>query len=80
RKVDALDVPAGGRAMLKPGGHHIMLFGLQAPLAEGDSLELQLTFEKAGTVMLQVLVKPQGHKMMDHKTMDHKTMDHKTTE
>ncbi len=70
RKVEALDVPAGSRVMLKPGGHHIMLFGLQAPLRDGGSFELQLNFERAGTVTLQVPIKPQGHKMTDQKSTE----------
>ena len=36
---------------LKPGGLHIMLMGLRAPLKKGASLELSLIFEKAGDKM-----------------------------
>ena len=35
RPVDAVDVPAHGQAMLKPGGFHVMLTGLKGPLKEG---------------------------------------------
>jgi copper(I)-binding protein len=67
RKVDGLEIAAGGRVMFKPGGYHLMLFGLTAPLKEGSSIEVELTFEQAGTVTLQVPIKPLGHKMMkDH--------------
>ena len=67
-RVDALDVPAGGRATLKPGGHHVMLMGLAQPLMRGHSFPLSLTFEKAGTVTVEVVIMgpgargPQGHK------------------
>lgn len=50
RKLDGLDVPAGGRVELKPGGNHIMLIGLTRALNEGDTLTLTFVFEKAGEV------------------------------
>ena len=37
---------------LKPGGYHIMFFGLKLSIAKGDTVALELTFEKAGTVAL----------------------------
>lgn len=50
RPVDRIDIPAGQSVALKPGGYHIMLLDLQAPLETGGKLELTLTFEKAGEV------------------------------
>jgi len=41
-------VPAGGELELAPGGKHVMLLGLDGPLAVGDALELTLVFEQAG--------------------------------
>ena len=32
----------------KPGGAHIMISGLTAPLREGDDLKLTLRFERSG--------------------------------
>jgi copper(I)-binding protein len=63
RMLKAIEVPAGGEAELKPGANHVMLFGLSAPLKEGDELELTLTFEKAGEVSLKVPVKKALHGM-----------------
>ena len=34
RAVGALDLPAGKTVMLKPGGYHLMLMDLKAPLAK----------------------------------------------
>lgn len=48
RPVDAIELPAGTMVELKPGGFHIMLIDLAAPLKVGDKVELTLTFEKAG--------------------------------
>lgn len=54
--VAAIDVPAGGRAELKPGGLHIMLIDLQQELTAGQTLTLTLIFEKAGAVTVQAAV------------------------
>jgi len=57
RKVDAIAVPEQGRAELKPGGDHVMLFGLDpAATAPGSRLPLTLTFERAGTILIEVPV------------------------
>lgn len=45
-----IDVPAGGSFAFKPGGTHMMMTGLKQPLREGESVQLFLTFEKAGVV------------------------------
>ena len=50
RPVEALEIPAGGSVELKPGGYHVMLMGLKAPLKKGDMIMLQLNFEHAGSV------------------------------
>ena len=49
-EMDGLEIPAGGSVEMKPGGMHIMLMGLNAPLKKGDTLKLTLTFEHAGNV------------------------------
>ena len=56
REVEAIDVPANGAAELKPGGLHIMMFGLKAETAVGDMVPITLTFEKAGSVEVEALV------------------------
>jgi copper(I)-binding protein len=48
REVASIELPAGEMVELKPGGYHIMLIDLVAPLEVGDEIELTLTFEKAG--------------------------------
>ena len=53
-----LAIPAGRTIALKPGGYHIMLIGLKAPLTAGTMVPLTLRFEKAGVVKLQVPVRP----------------------
>ncbi len=52
--IDALDIPAGGDAALSPGGYHIMLMQLEAPLKRGEYFPLTLVFENAGEVEVMV--------------------------
>jgi copper(I)-binding protein len=47
RQVNDIDLPAGVPVVLKPGAFHIMLLGLEKPLAEGQHLPMTLIFEAA---------------------------------
>lgn len=47
REVDALRVDPGKPLQLKPGGYHMMLMDLKAPLAPNTSIPLTLTFRTA---------------------------------
>jgi|HubBroStandDraft_1064217.scaffolds.fasta_scaffold00108_19 copper(I)-binding protein len=60
RQLDAIDVHAGKKLVLAPNGFHLMLIGLTQPLVAGQSFPLTLTFEKAGAVETQILVKKLG--------------------
>lgn len=60
REVSGIEVPAGGKVELKPGGYHLMLFGLKAPLKEGTSVPLDLRFERSGTVRVNLPVMALG--------------------
>ncbi len=66
-----LEIPAGGKAELTPGGYHIMLMGVGTPFREGECLDLTLKFEKAGDVPVVLAVggtaaaaPPEGHDHM----------------
>jgi hypothetical protein len=60
RPVETLEVHPGEPTVLRPGGLHIMLIGLNKPLEMGDSFPLTLTFEKAGSVEVEVNVEKTG--------------------
>jgi copper(I)-binding protein len=66
RPVEAIELPAGKKVELKPGGLHVMFMGLKAPLKVGDKVPVTLKFEKAGEqkVEFEVANKPidAGHK------------------
>ncbi len=57
KPIDQLELPAGEDVALEPGGYHIMLLGLAEPLAEGETIELTLTFDKAGEKKVEVPVR-----------------------
>lgn len=54
--VDKIELPAGKAVELKPGGYHIMLLELPAPLEVGTDIELTLTFESGGPLKVTVPV------------------------
>jgi len=56
RPVAAIEIAPGEPAVLAPGGLHIMLMGLKAPLIAGTRFALTLIFEKAGSIDVQVEV------------------------
>lgn len=64
---DGFEIPARSIVELKPGGKHVMLLELSAPLAVGDEISLTLTFEQAGTMEIAVPVMEMGSSMpMNH--------------
>ncbi|GAB5470876.1 MAG: copper chaperone PCu(A)C [Rhodospirillales bacterium] len=60
RPVEKMQVAPGEPTVLRPGGLHIMLIGLKAPLKQGEMVPLTLTFEKAGTLEIEVAVESVG--------------------
>jgi periplasmic copper chaperone A len=60
RPVDSIVLPAQSVTELKPGGYHIMLMGLKEPLVEYGTFNLTLTFEKAGSIEVEVQVEEAG--------------------
>ena len=54
--IESLELPAGETVVLEPGGYHIMLIDLVAPLESGQEIEVTLTFENAGERTITVPV------------------------
>ena len=48
RPLQAVEIKPGEPAVLEAGGMHVMLIGLRAPLEEGETFPMTLTFEKMG--------------------------------
>ena len=49
-----VELPPGGQLEMQPGGLHVMLTGLAAPLKQGETIEMTLSFEKAGELKVSV--------------------------
>ena len=61
RTVPTLELPAGQTVQLKPGGYHIMLQDLKAPLAKDSTVPMTLRFKDAKGVESKLdLVLPVG--------------------
>jgi copper(I)-binding protein len=62
RAVPRVPLRANQAFELKPGGHHVMLMGLRAPLNAGEHVPITLTFEdakgKRSTVEVSAVVRP----------------------
>jgi copper(I)-binding protein len=70
RPVAAIDIKAKSEAVLQPGGLHVMLINMNAPLKEGDSVPITLTFDDGSSKKVDAkVVRPvaAGMPMMDHK-------------
>jgi copper(I)-binding protein len=65
-EVKGIDLPPGGEVQLKPGGLHMMLVGLKAPLAAGTRVPLRLTFEHAGSIDVELAVESMSAGAMKH--------------
>ena len=69
RPVAAIEVKAKGEAVLQPGGLHVMMINLLAPLKEGDSVPITLTFDDGSSKKVDAkVVRPvAAGAPMDHK-------------
>jgi copper(I)-binding protein len=50
-----LEIAPASRLELKPGGLHVMLMGLRAPIVQGSRFPLTIRFERAGVVEVEVV-------------------------
>ncbi|MGB9153466.1 MAG: copper chaperone PCu(A)C [Alphaproteobacteria bacterium] len=60
QKLDAITLEPNVPVSLRPGGIHLMVFGLKQPLKEGEMLPLTLQFEKAGIAKVDVMIESVG--------------------
>jgi len=72
RPVPAIDIKSKSEAVLKPGGLHVMLIDLKAPMKEGDVVPITLNFDDGSskTVDAKVVKPTAAPAPMDH--MNHK--------
>jgi periplasmic copper chaperone A len=59
QEVERVEIAAGATVMLEPGGYHIMFMMPDAEaLTAGQTVEIRLTFENAGEVVVSAEVRP----------------------
>lgn len=71
RPAKEIAVPAGTGAELKPGGHHLMIFGLDAGVKPGSEIPLVLTFRKSGRVEGRFMVRGLSDKNPSNQSGHH---------
>lgn len=69
RPLAAIDIKAKGEAVLKPGGMHVMMINLKAPMKEGDMVPITLTFADGSSKQFDArVIRPMAAAMpMEHK-------------
>jgi len=70
RPVPSIEVKAKGEAVLKPGGLHVMMIDLKAPMKEGDVVPITLSFDDGSTKQVDAkVVRPMAAPMpaMEYK-------------
>jgi periplasmic copper chaperone A len=63
---EGLPLPAGETVQMRPGAEHLMLMALSAPLAEGETVPLTLTFAEAAEVTVEAQVRQPDGAAADH--------------
>lgn len=73
RQVPAIDIKAKGEAALQPGGLHVMMIDLKAPLKDGDKVAITLGFEDGSSKQIEApVMKPMpAAAPMDHSGHKH---------
>ena len=80
RQIPKIMIPANGVTVLKPGGYHIMLIGLQRKIKSGDKIKINLEFDNGDKQTITATVKKvmmgmkKGMKMNHMKGMQHSSM------
>ena len=55
--IDRLEIEPGEAVIFEPGGYHLMLLDVSGMPAVGESVELTLSFELAGDIVVQAKVR-----------------------
>ncbi len=62
---NGLELPAGGKVVLKPGSFHLMFMGLTGAPKAGETVSGTLVFERAGAVPVTFQVAPIGARSLE---------------
>lgn len=69
QRVDSVRITGATRLDLNPGGYHLMLIDLTAPLQEGEKIPLTLEFKRSGKIetSFPVMMMYGGDQGADHQ-------------
>lgn len=68
QRVDQLAIPPGAEVVFKPGGYHLMMFGLKQPLEAGERFPMTLVFTDGGSIEVQVMIEEKPPSATAHDT------------
>ncbi|MCU7883929.1 MAG: copper chaperone PCu(A)C [Candidatus Thiodiazotropha sp. (ex Lucinoma annulata)] len=71
RKVEKINLPAGERVSLQPGGLHIMLIGLKQKLVPDERVQLTLQFEDGSNLKVEAPVRKLQMRMKQSGQQSH---------
>ncbi|MEU9701334.1 copper chaperone PCu(A)C [Streptomyces sp. NPDC047981] len=66
QQVKSFDIPANGELDLERGGNHIMFMGLKTKPKQGDKVSIELHFEKADPIKVDLPVEAATHNPKQH--------------
>ncbi|MEV4944536.1 copper chaperone PCu(A)C [Streptomyces sp. NPDC053755] len=66
REVQSFDIPANGELNLERGGSHIMFMGIKQKPKQGDKVSIELHFEKADPITVELPVEAATHNPQQH--------------
>ncbi len=66
RKQDFLQINANSTATLQPSGYHLMIFDVQAPLTDGETLAITLYFDNKQEVTVSLPIQGLKQKHSHH--------------
>jgi copper(I)-binding protein len=56
KDVPYIEIPAGGKVTLAPGGDHLMIYGLKKPLTPGQNVPIEVTLSPGGKMTVNAIV------------------------
>ncbi|MEU6877638.1 copper chaperone PCu(A)C [Streptomyces sp. NPDC046712] len=66
QQVKSFDIPANGELKLERGGSHIMFMGLKTKPKQGEKVSIELHFEKADPIKVDLPVEAATHNPKQH--------------
>ncbi|MER7535429.1 copper chaperone PCu(A)C [Streptomyces sp. NPDC097704] len=66
QEVKSFDIPANGELKLERGGSHIMFMELKKTPKQGDTVSIELHFEKSDPIKVDVPVEAANHDPQQH--------------